>query len=372
MPGPARIRGLATRGGLGAAPDQPRARADGALVSGPVPPPAGAPAGAAPGGAPDVVLLAVTYDSAAIVPEFLRALPAALAGIDSARVVVVDNASTDGTAGLVRTIAPWAEVVEAGANLGYGAAINLGLRHARPRRGAYILNPDAVPSPGSVLTLLRAVEADPRIGMAVPRILTDAGDLKYSLRREPTLLRALGEALLGGRRAAAFAPLGDLIRDPAYYVDGASADWATGAAMFVPAHAARTVGTWDERFFLYSEETDYALRLRDAGLRVHLVHAASVAHPGGEMSSSPWLWSLVAVNRTRLYSKRHGRLAAGAYWLVVLGNESVRSLLGRPTHRAAAIALVRGHPALRERGLTGLSRRRARVPATPRPGADSR
>jgi len=299
-------------------------------------------------GIPDVVVIAVTYNSSDVVPAFLHALPEALKGVNSAAVIVVDNASSDGTAQLVRELAPWAVVVPTGGNLGYAAAINIGRCQCRARQGTYILNPDAVPAPGSVRVLVEATESDRRIGIAVPRILDATGGLKYSLRREPTLLRALGEALLGGRRSAQYAPLGDLIRDPKYYVDGATADWATGAALFVPTHAGDTVGSWDERFFLYSEETDYALRVRDHGMRLQLVHAASVTHPGGDMSRSPWLWSLVAVNRTRLYAKRHRRVASALYWLVVLANECARSLLGRPTHRAAVRALLRGHPALRE------------------------
>lgn len=289
---------------------------------------------------PDVTIIAVTYNSARLVAAFLRALPDALAGIDTAAVVVVDNASADGSPDLVRALAPWAHVIDAGGNLGYGAGINVGLRAVRARRGVFILNPDAVVAPGSVATLLAATAAHPKVGLAVPRILTHDGVLKFSLRREPTLGRALGEAVLGGHRAARFAALGEEIREPSYYADGAGSDWATGAALFVPRRALDAVGGMDERFFLYSEETDYALRIRDAGMRLRYVPAASVAHPGGDMSKSPFLWSLVATNRARLYRKRHGPLRSGIYWAVVLGGEAVRAALGRPTSRAAVRSLL--------------------------------
>lgn len=289
----------------------------------------------------DVSVVVVTYNSAAAIPPFLSALPAALEGVQSARVVVVDNASSDGTASLVRALAPWVCVVEAGANLGYGAAINIGMRAAPFRQGVLVLNPDAVPTPGSVAVLLQAAAADDRTGLAVPKIVNARGDLKFSLRREPTLLRAVGEAVVGGHRAARFAPFGDMIRNPRRYYDGATADWATGAAMFLTRAALDAAGSWDESFFLYSEETDYALRVRDAGLRLRYIPAAVVFHPGGEMSRNPQLWTLVAVNRVRLYRKRHGALASAAYWAVVVANEATRALLGRPTHRAALRALLR-------------------------------
>jgi N-acetylglucosaminyl-diphospho-decaprenol L-rhamnosyltransferase len=295
-------------------------------------------------GAPeaDVVLVTVTYNSAAIIERFLRALPDALDGVASAQVVVVDNDSNDGTIEQVVDLAPWVVAVKAGANLGYGAGLNLGIRHVAARRGVLVLNPDAVLEPGAVLRLLDAVSADDAVGIAVPRIIDATGKLKFSLRREPTIGRAIGEAMLGGHRAARFPLLGDMIRDSAYYVEGATADWATGAAMFISRRVLDAVGLWSEEFFLYSEETDYALRARDAGYRIGYVWDAVAAHPGGAMSKSPWLWSLVAVNRTKLYRKRHGRLPSAVFWSVVVFNEGMRALLGRPTHQAALRALLRG------------------------------
>lgn len=289
---------------------------------------------------PDVVVACITYNSASVIEAFLEALPAALDGVGSCRVVVVDNASSDDTVEVIQRRAPWVTLVRASGNLGYAAGINTALRECRGSRGVYVLNPDAVPSEGSVSRLLAVTEHDPRVGIAVPRILSDDGALKFSLRREPTILRALGEAILGGHRAARFPPLGDMIRDPAHYRDGATADWATGAAMLLSRAALDAVGEWDERFFLYSEETDYALRARDAGFRLELVTAACATHPGGEMESSPQLWTLVAVNRQRLYRKRHPVIPSFVYWTVTLANEAVRALAGRERSRLATRVLL--------------------------------
>ena len=297
---------------------------------------------------PDVVVVAVTYNSAGIVEPFLRALPAALDGIASAEVIVVDNSSADGTPDLVRHLAPWVTVIDAGGNLGYGAGINVGLRHRLGNRGVYVLNPDAVPSPGSVKVLLDAVETHAGAGMTVPRITDSEGTLKFSLRREPTVRRAVGEAVLGGHRAARYPMFGDMIRDPAYYVDGATADWATGAAVFISRPALDAVGLWDEDFFLYSEETDYALRLRDAGLKLRYVWDAVVSHPGGDMETSPFLWSFLTVNRVILYRRRHGPVAGAFYWSAVVANEAARAAMGRRINQAALKALFRGRPSIPE------------------------
>lgn len=293
---------------------------------------------------PDLVVVAVTFNSAKTVSTFLESLPNALEGVVTACVYVADNGSTDDTVAQIRDRAPWVIVKETGGNLGYAAGINHILRQQQGRLGVLVLNPDAIPKPDFARHLLAAV--GDCAGLAVPRIVDVRGNLKFSLRREPTLLRAVGEAVLGGHRAARYARWGDMIRDPTYYVDGATADWATGAAMLISRPALDAVGLWDESFFLYSEETDYALRARKEGFTLRFVRAAVVMHPGGEMSRSPWLWSLLAVNRVRLYSRHHGRLAAGAYWAVVVVNEAVRASLGRPTHRAALRALLRRKPPL--------------------------
>jgi N-acetylglucosaminyl-diphospho-decaprenol L-rhamnosyltransferase len=293
-------------------------------------------------GTPDLVVIAVTFNSVNVVPAFLGALPDALEGVRSARVYVADNGSTDGTVERISETAPWVRVRQTGRNLGYAGGINFILREELGTQGVLVLNPDAIPSSGFARHLLDGVEKGADI--AVPRIVDDRGNLKFSLRREPTLARAVGEAVLGGHRAARFNRWGDMIRDPARYVNGATADWATGAAMLISRPVLDTVGLWDESFFLYSEETEYALRARKAGFTVRFVSAAEVMHPGGAMSRSPELWSLLAVNRVRLYRCNHGRLATAAYWLVVVLNEATRASLGRPTHRAALRALLRPQP----------------------------
>lgn len=292
------------------------------------------------GSQPDVVVIAVTYNSAAIIEEFLGALPDAFHGIESTAVTIVDNASTDGTADLIERIAPWVRLVRSDQNLGYAGGINLGYQQGLGRCGTYILNPDAIPASGSVRILLDVLENNPTVGVVAPMIQNDEGGLKFSLRREPTLLRAVAETVLGGHRAARFPPLGDMIRDPAAYREGATADWTTGAAMFLSRRAIDDVGPWDERFFLYSEETDYALRIRDAGHRLHYTPRAAVRHPGGQMSKSPFLWSLVATSRMRLYQKRHGPVSSAAYWVTLVTNEGIRAALGRPTNKAAFRALL--------------------------------
>ena len=125
-----------------------------------------------------------------------------------------------------------------------------------------------------------------------PLIRHEDGTPAKSLRRTPTVLRALGEAVLG-ERAGRYPSLGETVVDPAAYRRPGVTDWATGAAMLISADCARACGPWDESFFLYSEETDFALRAGDLGLATAFVPAAEVIHLGGESRVSPALWSLL-------------------------------------------------------------------------------
>lgn len=290
-----------------------------------------------------ITVAVVTYRSADVLPGLLDALPAALAGVPDWRLVVADNASDDATVELVRARYPRARIVELGANRGYAAGVNACVAAEPEADAVLVLNPDVRPAPGCVRELLAAARSP--VGIAVPRLTDPGGRLAFSLRREPTVRRALGEALLGGRRAGRFPALSEVVADPGAYSTASTSDWASGAAMLLTRDCLRSVGPWDESFFLYSEETDFALRARDAGFALRLVPAAQAVHVGGESHESARLWALLMANRVRLFARRNGRLRAAGFRAALAAGEALRSVrggVGRDTHRAALHVLVRG------------------------------
>jgi GT2 family glycosyltransferase len=260
-------------------------------------------------------------------------------GVAEWQLVVADNASTDDTVDLVRTMAPDVALVQVGRNAGYAAGINAAVAAGPGSDAVLVSNPDIRPSPGSVRRLLDTL-ADPGTGIAVPRLLTGEGELIRSLRREPTVRRMLGEALLGGRRSGLVESLGEVVHDLAPYDREGVATWASGAFMLISQRCLETVGPWDESFFLYSEETDFALRVRDAGFLLRYTPAATVVHLEGEAHVSPRLYTMLTVNRSRLYARRHGRALSTAFTSALLLNEAMRSIGRQPTHRAALRALL--------------------------------
>jgi GT2 family glycosyltransferase len=309
-----------------------------------------------PSGGRPVAVLVVTWNSAAVLPDFLASLPRGMDGTPW-RLVVADNDSADDTVAVVRALAPGATVVQTGRNAGYAAGVNAALAAAEGWEGgvraAMVCNPDVRMRPGCAKALLDALDAPlpdgSRVGISVPLLYEEGADAPVrSLRRRPTVLRAFAEALIGNVRAGRWAALGETVTDPAAYAAATRADWATGALMMISERTLAACGRWDESYFLYSEETEYCLRAGDAGLATRLAPAATAVHLGGDSRVSPYLWTLLVLNRVRLHRRRKGPLPAAFFWAAVLLRESSRAALGKPQSRAAARALL--SPArLRER-----------------------
>lgn len=282
----------------------------------------------------------VTYNSAEVLPGLLDSLPAGCAGIDELDVIVVDNDSRDRSVEIARNHPVGVRVIETGRNAGYAAAINAATATIGKHCDVLVLNPDIRLMPGSARILCEEL-SDLAIGITVPQMLSEDGHLAPSIRREPSLITAWGEALLGGTLAARCG-LGEIVHDPALYRDGGSIEWATGAALMISARARLAAGDWDESFFLYSEEVDYLRRVRERGLSVNYVPQATAVHFGGDYESSPFLSGLMMVNRIEDYRRRHGKLATATFRLAMIMGETLR-VWRSPAHRAALLAAFRSN-----------------------------
>jgi GT2 family glycosyltransferase len=286
----------------------------------------------------EVVVVVVTYNSAGLVGDLVASLPAGTGGLPW-RLVVVDNDSSDGTTDVVRAHVPDAVVVSMGRNAGYAAGINAGVRATGPGRALLVLNPDVRLAPDCVPRLLRALD-QPSTGIAVPRLVDGAGQLVLSMRREPTLVRALADAALGAERAGRWRTLGEVVADPDAYDECQVTDWAEGSTQMISRACWERCGPWDESYFLYSEETDFHLRVRDHGLLTRYVATASAVHLGGDSTTSPRLWSMLVANRLRLFTRRNGRARGLLYWSALLLREASRAALGKTTSRQAVRTLL--------------------------------
>jgi GT2 family glycosyltransferase len=297
----------------------------------------------APPGAARIAIVIVTYNSADILEGCLGSLADGARGVDLTDVVVADNASKDESVKIAEAAAdlPMA-VVQVGRNAGYAAAVNAGVASLDLERldAVFVINPDCRLREGA-LAVLAASLRQPGRGIAVPRLINPDGSLQPSLRRMPTVWRALAEALIGGGLAGRIGTLGELVTDPEQYEVPGAATWATGAAMLISVPAIREIGDWDESFLLYSEETEYALRAADRGWSLWYEPTAVVEHIGGDSGINPMLASLLIVNKVRLFRQRRSRPAAAAYYAAVVLGEVARALAGRRTSKASVAALIR-------------------------------
>lgn len=191
--------------------------------------------------------------------------------------IVIDNASADGSAEMVEEQFPEARLVRNPANVGFGRAANQGMSAARGEQ-LLLLNSDALLLDDSLLALARRLERDPTLGVLGPRIVLEGGRLQSSARRFPSVGRlALSELWL--HRLVPRARAADWLLGP-YWDHGAEreADWLVGACLLVRREVFGQTGGFDPAIFMYGEEVEWCHRIRAVGWRILFCPDGQVLH----------------------------------------------------------------------------------------------
>ena len=235
-------------------------------------------------------------------------------------IIVVDNASTDGSADMVRAEFPQVRLIANDENRGFTAANNQGLAASRGRY-LLLLNPDTEIVGDALTTMVGYMETHPEIGALGPRLRYPDGRLQSSRRRFPTFATALVESTV----VQQWWPDNRLLRR--YYMADTSddavqtVDWLVGACLLVRRQAYEQVGGLDEGFFMYSEELDWCKRLKDAGWEVVYLPTATVIHHEGKSSEQvvPARHIYFQSSKVRYFRLHHGPLQAEAlrYFLLM-------------------------------------------------------
>lgn len=222
---------------------------------------------------PSLAIVIVSFNCREPLRQCLSGLRA---GGTLSRVVVIDNASTDGTVEMIRHDFSSALLVANAENRGFAAACNQGIR-ATAEDFVLLLNPDTLPEANELDTLLQTMIDQPAIGACGPRLLNPDGTLQRSCRKFPTLGVMVCAELgwPGPYRMNGWAH--DTTRE---------VDQLMGSCLLLRRAALEQIGLLDERFFLYFEEVDLCWRLKHAGWRVLFVSQASVVHLGGQSSAA--------------------------------------------------------------------------------------
>ena len=264
---------------------------------------------------PRLSIIIVTYNSTGCIEACLRSLVEHPPAVDH-DIVVVDNASADGTAAAIRARWSSVRVIEAKANLGFARANNLGIQQTR---GSLILllNPDTSVPAGAIDTLTAALERRPDVAVAGPRLVDADGRAELSFGRMMSPLAELRQKFLvsGSRRAGAVAAYVESMTRTEREVD-----WVSGACMLVRRADAEAVGLMDERYFMYAEDVDFCAAVRARGRRVLFCPAAEVVHLRGQSRADASAPTERAYRRSQIafYEKHHPGWARCLRWYLKL------------------------------------------------------
>jgi N-acetylglucosaminyl-diphospho-decaprenol L-rhamnosyltransferase len=276
---------------------------------------------------PNISVVIVSFNTRELLRGCLASLRACALPL---RVVVVDNASRDGSAAMVRERFPDVALVALDENIGFAAGTNAGLRRVLSSERlinskleyALLLNPDTVVHPGAIEALAAFLDAHPRVGAVGPRLLNTDGTVQSAAFRFPTLsMTALdlfppGEVLPGrlynswwhGRypqEMTACAPF--------------PIDHPLGACILARRDLFEQVGALDEQFFMYAEEVDWCYRVRQAGWAIWQEPRAWVTHVGGAATSQFRSRMQIALyqSRLRFFRKHYSSHLARAHRLII-------------------------------------------------------
>ena len=199
--------------------------------------------------------------------------------------VVVDNASSDGSADTVGRFAPRARVLRNRDNVGFARGVNQGLA-ATSGPAVLIMNPDCRLSPGAFEALARELDASDQVALVGPRILNPDGSVQGSARGDPDMLTGLFGRTTWLRRALPHLGVSrrNVVTDTAAGGPSIEVDWVSGACMLARRSALLQVDGFDERYFLYWEDADLCRRLRARGYRIRYVPGATAVHRVGHSS----------------------------------------------------------------------------------------
>jgi N-acetylglucosaminyl-diphospho-decaprenol L-rhamnosyltransferase len=270
----------------------------------------------------DVSVVVVTYNSA-------RWIERCLESVRGYETIVVDNGSTDETLAIVQRF-PDVRVLEQ-ENVGMGGGNNAGMRVASGRY-FLLLNSDAWVVGDAVEQLARFADQHPDAAVVGPRLLNPDGSLQRSARAFPTLWRLSTEYLFLRKLGPRSRVLNRFYEGGFEHDEVREVDWLFGACLLVRRDAADEVGLFDEEFFMFSEETDWLYRFRQAGWSVYFFPGAEVVHVGGA-SHGGTLFAENVRGHLRFLAKHRGTREAERARRLLLAGVRLRLLLFRGERR---------------------------------------
>jgi GT2 family glycosyltransferase len=225
----------------------------------------------------------------------------------SHEIIVVDNHSSDGSPEVARR---WPDVhlVEAGTNLGFARATNIGIRTSTGR-SLLLLNSDTIVPAGAIDRLVAVLQAHADVAAVGPRLVNGGGRIELSFGRMLSPFNELRQKLLGRLYAEGFPAASRAVQRAAHREH--DPDWVSGACLLVRRADAEAVGLLDERYFMYAEDVDFCAAIRQRGRRILFTPEAEVVHLGGRSAAAAPAATSRAYRLSQIafYEKHHPRWA---------------------------------------------------------------
>ncbi len=267
----------------------------------------------------DVSFIIVSWNAKKYLVECLSSIRDDARGVDH-EVLVVDNASTDGSQEAVKALFPGTRLIGQSTNTGFAAANNAGIRESKGRY-IFLVNSDIKIIRGCVGRVVRYLDKNRGAGLVGPRVLNADGTLQLSCRRAPSL----------GRNLLAALGFESIWKDLLYHPHDRTREVDVLSGCFIAARreAVEEAGLLDERFFFYAEDKDWCKRLKAAGWKIVYLPEAEALHYGGKSSANAPLRYYIEMHRANLryWAKHHGGLKY-AYLAIAALHQAVRVIRG--------------------------------------------
>lgn len=279
----------------------------------------------------DVSVIIVNYRTPSITRKAIQSVLEHEGGLNI-EIIVVDNDSGDGSVNALRIEFPDITVVDTGHNGGYAWGNNVGLCLAQGRY-LLVLNPDAVLQKHTLTDAVGYMESHPEIGILGAKVLQEEGHEQITVFRYPTLSGLFWRSLVPNRIIRKSAWFGDQRYASRGYADIMDVDVVAGCFMLMPRSVFQEVGFMDDRFFMYSEETEWCWRVQQAGYKVRYNPSVKISHVGAASTGDESAWKSVEIARGNILFLRFTRGRAVAWFataIMFLGEfpRSVRLLRG--------------------------------------------
>jgi GT2 family glycosyltransferase len=244
-------------------------------------------------------------------------------------VIVVDNASKDGSPEMVEKEFPSVTLIRAGENLGFARANNLAMKCAKGSMYA-LVNSDVIVHPGCLDTLAEFLDQHDDVGLVGPRVMGGDGNLQRTCRKEPTVWNTVCRVLALDRIFPDWQMLSGFEIPHRNYSQRMEAEVLSGCFCVARKKAVDSVGGMDEQFFFYAEDIDWCKRFWDSGWKVMFIPEATATHFGGaSTSNAPFHYSIEILRATLKYWRKHHGIAGQIVCYLLIGAHHGFRLLTR-------------------------------------------